>query len=335
MKRPRPSVNQLQRLLSVSKALSQRSRPRTKPDEVAAAIAGWVREIDDSAQRLERDLAEILEKRVDAAEFGRSLHFAALRTSVRATPPHVESNENASFLLDALRTVAIRQTPTVWLLGECDRGGLVLQEQVDESPVDSGAERLTTSWRLAGTAVGQSLEYAEATETQFRVCFYWQGDERVEVRSGGDPWDGEAWVDEDGKVVGKKFCRTFEFFNISAKDIELTVSTDECGRGELTLTVENPNSDQSNDAPPILDLRPVQHPPQGPDPILIPNDFTNLPPLDPFRYERVVEAFTRFRSVFDRPLPYSVQAALDLDRLRRDSHAFDGLLGKVIAELEG
>lgn len=341
----------LQRLLMVSSRLPRSASRSPKPAEVVEAVADWVRGAGEHAKRLEDELSEILRDRVDTLELGRRLHFSAHLDPIQSTTIAPETDAIPALLMSRVRRSVESNPPAVvWLLAECGASGVEIREQIEANTAASSGPNssdVATNWRLMNDGTNQLLHYPNSDATEFLLCLWWPTDqdgpegEKGSVTSVMLPkkaysqtlrWECRPWLDESEKnKLGKKFYATFEFSNLSGETIELTATPggdcDECKEKTITVLVSNSNSRLEDTIPivrpPILIPRDVPNPPQGPDPILIPNNFA-VPGVELSQLQSVLDAFSRFNLALERSVPSIVRNTITPEQLR-DSKALDHL----------
>ncbi len=340
-KLPHPSahgLDSLKRLLTYSGRLRRSKRSTPSGDEVALALAGWVRGVAEHAETLESELSELLRRRVDAAELGRLLWLEGPRMPLGACG----GNEAMPFPLMQRMLYATQTTqPVVWLLGRMGRSGIEVYEQyTDGTP--SGETYVTFDdvkgeWVPRDNGVWQSLPYASANDKSVQLCIFWYGEEAVTVTSGNRKWESEPWRDDSGKIVGTKFCQSFEFANLSGKVVTVTIAVRGGKEETFIVRIDNPNASAGADPDlpePILNPPVPPGPPQGPGPIVIPNDFTALPGVDPTTHQQVLDLFARFEARVERSIPRVVRETMTPMQLSQNPRAFDHLLRAAVEALE-
>lgn len=340
-KSPHPSthgLDRLERLLTHSGRLRHSKRSTPSGDEVALALAGWVRGVAEHAETLESELSELLGHRVDPAELGRLLWLEGRRMPLEACG----GNEPVPFTLMQRMLYATKTTqPVVWLLGRMGRSGIDVYEQYTNG-TPPGETYVTFNdvkgeWVPRDKGVWQSLQYASPDDKSFQLCIFWYGEETVTVTSGNLKWESEPWRDESGKVVGTKFCQSFEFANLSGKAVTVTISVRGGKEETFIVRVDNPNASDGDDSDlpePILVPPTPTVPPHGPGPILIPNDFTALPGVDPGTHQQVLDLFARFEARVERSIPRVVRETMTPAQLSQNPGGLDHLMRAAVAALE-
>lgn len=334
----RPSthgLDSLERLLTYSGRLHHSRRSMTCGDDVALALAGWVRGVAEHAETLESELSELLGRCVDPAELGRFLWLEGPRIPLGAHG----GNEAVPFMLMQRMLYATKPTqPVVWLLGRIGRSGIEVYEQyTNGTPPGETFDDVKGDWILRDKGVWQSLQYASPDDKSFQLCIFWYGEETVTVTSGNLMWESESWLDESGKVVGKKFCQSFEFANLSGGVVTVTISVRGGKEETFIVRVDNPNASDGDDSDlpePILIPNTPQVPPHGPGPILIPSDFTALPGVDPVTHQQILDLFARFEARVERSIPRVVRDTMSPDQLSQNPGALDHLMRAAAEALE-
>jgi hypothetical protein len=307
--------------------------------EVVHGLRQWLDAVMDHAATLEAEVERIVRADVDLVELGAKLQGLV----PRVVPPSATGAGETSLMLmhRMVRGTTSSAPPVVWLLGRVSGGTLSLYEQYTTG-TPTNTRPVTFSdvggkWAERSDGVWQRLHYADREAETFELCFFWHGDEKVTVSSGGEPWVGQPWLGDDGEV-GMKFCKTFAFSNLTGRTITIEVKLPNGTSETFTVRIDNANAgNDDDDKTPKPILIPVEQPipPEGPGPSVIPDDFTSLPGIDdPRTVRRVIDLFVAYRDRVEASMPAVVREVMTPAQLFENPGAVQHLIDAAAASLE-
>ncbi|MGH1340611.1 MAG: hypothetical protein ACRBN8_03595 [Nannocystales bacterium] len=327
----RASVLEAEQLLALASDLDRSKRLPPSRTAVVQALQEWVGAVEKHASALEAKL-KVIAPKLTLAELQSRLQRAKPILAPRPDVP--PPSEGAHALMLHLVRSRKAPSPVVWLLATNESGGIAVYEQSgDGTPPGAATELIGREYWVRRTdGVWQQLDYAAADSSTFQVCVFWKGLEDVSITSApaGD-WTSTPWED-DGERVGTKFCSSFPFANMPGGGvIDVTINVKRGPSHTFQLRVDNAHAAEDrgngNGLPePILTPTKPTDPPTGPGPILIPNDLTTLPGIDPRDVGRILELFESFRIEAERARPRIVRDALNATQLLDDQGAALGSL---------